>query len=250
MAGVPYTDNVNGLESTTGYTIDELARKVAMSARNIRAHQARRLLPPPVRSGRTVLYDDSHLRRLEAIKALQRQGFNLVAIEAILGIRGAEVSTEALAGILRRLSNEQPALVYELSRHGVLVRGEDGSVRTARPRLLHSALDLRHAGVQPGLSLQLLKEILDRVRLIADELVSATGARIIALTPELAGSGALSWEEFDRNAMVLTQGLIGLLTEAFRVAVENSGQTSVPDLLAQRFGGEVQLQEIGAVDNG
>lgn len=67
------------------YTVEELARAVAMSPRNIRAHQARRLLDPPVRLGRSAYYTALHVRRLEAIKALQRQGFNLVAIQAILG---------------------------------------------------------------------------------------------------------------------------------------------------------------------
>src|SRR5690242_16776946 len=62
------------------YTVEELAAKVGMSPRNIRAHQTRSLLGPPVRRGRTAYYDDSHVRRLEAIKSLQRQGYNLVAI--------------------------------------------------------------------------------------------------------------------------------------------------------------------------
>ena len=103
-----------------GYTIETLAALVGMSPRNIRAHQARKLLAPPVRRGRSAVYDDSHLRRLEAIKSLQRKGFNLVSIEAILGTGGNDPGRDALAALVQRLNIDHPALVYALSRHGVL----------------------------------------------------------------------------------------------------------------------------------
>src|SRR5262245_24112991 len=99
------------------YTVDELARKVGMSPRNIRAHQARKLLAPPLRRGRSGYYDDSHVRRLEVIKTLQRQGFNLVAIEAILGVRSSDQTAEAFTAMLQRLLMEHPSLIYALSRH-------------------------------------------------------------------------------------------------------------------------------------
>src|SRR5947208_1701520 len=46
-----------------GYTVDELAARVGMSARNIRAYQARELLPPPRRVGRSGYYSEAHVRR-------------------------------------------------------------------------------------------------------------------------------------------------------------------------------------------
>jgi DNA-binding transcriptional MerR regulator len=244
------TGNTTTGYTTTRYTIEELSRRVSMSARNIRAHQARRLLPPPERVGRTALYTEAHVRRLETIKGLQRQGFNLVAIEAILGPRGVEPAGDAVQAVLRRLSSEHPALVHGLSRHGVLAHGTDGTVRPIRPRLVRTALELRHAGVQPGLSLQLLNEVLDRVRHVADDLVALACARILTLSPNLLAGGALSFEEFDQVAIVVTQGLIALLTEAFRVSVETASQTSVSDLLAQRVAGEAELTDYGAVDMG
>jgi DNA-binding transcriptional MerR regulator len=224
-----------------GYTIDELARKVAMSARNIRAHQARRLLPPPRRSGRMALYDDEHVRRLESIKRLQRQGFNLVAIEAVLGVRRNEPG-ESVQTAVRRLGTEDPNLVHGLSRHGVIARSDDGSLRTVRPRLVQTALELRHAGVQPSLSMHLLNEILDWIRHIADELFAQATARILALHPALL-AGAHTFEEFERAARSLTQGLVALLTEAFRVAVEAAGQSSVANLIALRATGEPHLTD-------
>ena len=44
-----------------------------MSARNIRAYQARRLLAPPVRAGRNAYYGEAHVHRLQEIQALQRE---------------------------------------------------------------------------------------------------------------------------------------------------------------------------------
>jgi DNA-binding transcriptional MerR regulator len=210
---------------------------VGMSPRNIRAHQARKLLAPPVRQGRTCYYHAGHVRRLESIKALQRQGFNLVAISAILGSGVSDGSAAALVAMLQRLSVEHPHAVHALTRHGVIVRGEDGAIRMVHARLLRSALDLHVAGMTARPTMQLLVEVLDLVRMHADELVRATSARILALAPEAhrgQSQELTSWEELDRDAVALTQGLTVLLTEAFRVAVERSGQVLVPELVAGR----------------
>lgn len=231
------------------YTVDELAAIVGMSPRNIRAHQTRSLLSPPVRRGRTAYYDDGHVRRLEAIKALQRQGYNLVAIEAILGVRSPEPAAEALSAMLQRLGTEQPVLVHALARHGVLLRADDGSVRMGRPRLLRSALGLNRAGLKTVPSLQVLSEVLDNLRHVAEEVVRATSARIFSLAPDLTSRRASSWDELDREAEVLTDTMTGMLTEAFRVAVENLGRRTVPDLIAEHSGGRLRLTGSATIDS-
>jgi hypothetical protein len=45
---------------TSELTIDQLARRTGMTARNIRAHQSRALLARPTLRGRTGCYSDSH----------------------------------------------------------------------------------------------------------------------------------------------------------------------------------------------
>jgi DNA-binding transcriptional MerR regulator len=55
-----------------------------MTVRNIRAHQSRSLLPPPELRGRTGYYGPEHVSRLEAIRELQGEGFNLEAIKRLL----------------------------------------------------------------------------------------------------------------------------------------------------------------------
>src|ERR671937_2444364 len=67
-----------------GLTIDELAQRVGMTARNVRAYQSRGLIPPPALRGRTGYYGEEHVARLELIRDLQAEGFNLESIRRIL----------------------------------------------------------------------------------------------------------------------------------------------------------------------
>ncbi|MFJ2272211.1 MerR family transcriptional regulator [Streptomyces sp. NPDC087849] len=53
---------------------------------DIRAHQSRKLLHPPIRKGRACYYDETHVQRLRYIISLQRQGSNLVSIAALIGV--------------------------------------------------------------------------------------------------------------------------------------------------------------------
>src|SRR3954447_8811104 len=80
----------------SGLTIDELAQRTGMTVRNIRAHQSRGLLPPPEVRGRTGYYGDEHTARIELIKELQADGFNLEAIRRLVSSVG-ESSSEVLS---------------------------------------------------------------------------------------------------------------------------------------------------------
>ena len=82
-------------------TIDELARRTGMTVRNIRAHQARGLIPGPELVGRTGYYGEEHLQRLEVVKDLQAQGFNLEGIRQLLD--GAGENREDALGFTRAL---------------------------------------------------------------------------------------------------------------------------------------------------
>ncbi|MEK8104208.1 MerR family transcriptional regulator [Micromonospora sp. M12] len=118
-----------------GYSVEELARKVGMSPRNIRAHQAGGCCPAGAAWPGGALRR-LHVRRLDAILALQRQGFNLVSIEAMLGVRASDEAPDGLTAMLQRLTADRPALAHALTRHGVIGRTTDGTVRTVRPRPL------------------------------------------------------------------------------------------------------------------
>jgi DNA-binding transcriptional MerR regulator len=81
-------------------TIDELARRVDMTARNIREWQTNGLVPPPERRGRIGIYGDDHIAHIERIKSLRVQGFPLDIIRRILA-RSGESAPE-----VRRMASE------------------------------------------------------------------------------------------------------------------------------------------------
>lgn len=136
-------------------TIDELAQRTGMTVRNIRAHQSRGLLSPPEVRGRTGYYGPEHARRIEFIRDLQRDGFNLKLIKRLLDTAGGldeellrfsrevrrpfgelgvrELEPEAL---MRRWRSSDPELLRRALELGVARRREDGkleeSVRLGR----------------------------------------------------------------------------------------------------------------------
>jgi len=80
-------------------TIDELARTVGMTVRNVRSHQTRGLLPGPEVRGRVGYYGDEHVARLRLIQELQDEGMPLRLVERLLR-RDADTADRLLA--LRR----------------------------------------------------------------------------------------------------------------------------------------------------
>jgi len=204
--------------SVERYTIEQLARSVGMSPRNIRAHQTRKLIDPPVREGRTAYYDGRHLRRLETIQSLQEQGFNLVAIEAILcGSDGS--APDDLTPVLHGVDVEDPRLISALCAHGVVGRAADGSVLALQGRMLRSALDLDSAGLAPAQSLRVLVEVLDSLRTVADALGQEANARILALRS--ISAVPVAWDPVDRDDDGAVRGLADLFMEAFRLTMGN-----------------------------
>ena len=91
-------------------TIDELARETGMTARNIRAHQSRGLLPPPVIRARTGFYGAEHAERVRMILQLQDEGFNLAAIKRLVESNDAIGFTRA---VLRPFDGEEPETITE-----------------------------------------------------------------------------------------------------------------------------------------
>lgn len=81
-------------------TLDELTKRVGMSVRNVRFYTAKRLLPPPIRRGRSGYYSPDHVARLELVRELQGHGFTLAAIEKYLEGIPVDATPEDLA--LRR----------------------------------------------------------------------------------------------------------------------------------------------------
>jgi DNA-binding transcriptional MerR regulator len=79
-------------------TIDQLARRVDMSARNIREWQRLGLVSPPARRGRVGIYSDEHVARIERVKKLRTDGLPLDLIRRLIETgTGSEVDIRHLA---------------------------------------------------------------------------------------------------------------------------------------------------------
>lgn len=161
-----------------GLTIDELARQVGMTVRNVRAHQARGLLPPPDVRGRTGFYGDEHVARLELIKDMQADGFNLRAVAHalknlppgadadVLDFRRALVEPwsaeepEILTGQeLDDLFGADESLRAQAIAMGLLHPVGDDRFEAPSPALVRAGADVVSLGVPPAAVMQVQKEL-------------------------------------------------------------------------------------------
>jgi DNA-binding transcriptional MerR regulator len=62
-------------DSDRELTVDELAARVGVTVRNLRAYSARGLLPPPRMVGRTGYYGREHVARLLLVREMLAEGY-------------------------------------------------------------------------------------------------------------------------------------------------------------------------------
>jgi DNA-binding transcriptional MerR regulator len=167
-------------------TIDELARQTGMTARNIRAHQSRGLLPPPVIRARTGFYGPEHADRVRMILQLQDEGFNLAAIKRLVESNGAIGFTRE---VLRPFDGEEPEAVTEdelarrfggdfdaralakLAKLEILRPLEDGRWEAPSPTLLRAGEQLVELGIPLRHVLAVAERIARATEDIADTFV-------------------------------------------------------------------------------
>jgi DNA-binding transcriptional MerR regulator len=154
-------------------TIGELAKRTGMTVRNIRAHQTRGLLPPPVVRGRTGYYNEDHVARIELTRELQEEGLNLEAIRRMQeSVNGAATEIFDLTRTLRAPFEEEAPEIVDLAELAsvwkkeveegrgleMLARGEelgvirslpDGKVEVISPRMMNAAAALAEVGMDP-----------------------------------------------------------------------------------------------------
>lgn len=161
-----------------GVTLDELARLSGMTARNVRAHQERGLLPPPEVRGRTGWYSQDHLDRLRMVAELQAEGLSLAAVRRTMRDVPPGQAGHALAvrrNLLDGWDVEKPEVFTLEELHGwfgdevdeilersaslgLMVRLEDG-VEVLAPSLLGALRDLAGLGVPASAVLDVQKRL-------------------------------------------------------------------------------------------
>ena len=174
-----------------GLTIDELAQRTRMTVRNIRAYQSRGLVQPPELRGRTGYYGEQHVARIELIRELQSEGFNLEGIRRL--IEGAGGETEEVlrftAAVREPFEQEEPREVDldELTKTwgdradprilrraielGLLRELGEGRYEERSPRLARAGLELSRLGIDAETGLDVIAAARHHAEGVADAYV-------------------------------------------------------------------------------
>src|SRR4051812_32540409 len=225
-------------------TIAELARRTGMTVRNVRAHQSRGLLPAPEVRGRTGYYGPEHIARIELIRELQSEGFNLEAIRRLLaGSAGSSTDVLRFTRALRepfedeepvivdaleltdRFRSADPRLLAKAERLGVLRPVGDGRYEEMSPRLARAGEELAALGVPAEVAI----EVVARLRRHADG-VARTFVRLFleqVWKPfDETGRPEESWPEvhgaLERLRPLASEALVGVFQLAMNDAVDHA----------------------------
>src|SRR5437870_311510 len=209
-------------------TIDELARHTGMTVRNIRAHQSRGLVPPPEVRGRTGYYGDEHRARIELIKELQADGFNLESIRRLLEDAGGSSSEvlnfsrtlrapfedeepEILAAgeMEKRWGGADPELLKRAEKLGMMRPLGDGRYEILSPRLQRAGIELAALGIPAEKSLEIGEKVRRQARGVAADGGDANRSRRRdPVTPRSTGSRAgAQWGRQDSNLRRQSHGV-------------------------------------------
>jgi DNA-binding transcriptional MerR regulator len=226
-------------------TIDELARRTGMTVRNLRAHQSRGLLPPPEVRGRTGFYGAEHVARVELIKELQADGFNLEAIRRLIQNAGGSTSEVLRFTRAARETFEQEApevvTVDELAERwggtgsaalldraiaiGLLRPLGDGRLEERSPRLGRAGVELARLGIPTEHALEVLEALRRHAEGVAHTYVSLFLDEVWRPFVD-AGRPAERWpavmEALERLRPLATESLLAMFGLVMTDAVEEA----------------------------
>lgn len=234
-------------------TIRELAERTGMTVRNIRAHQTRGLLPPPVVRGRTGYYNEEHVARIALTREMQADGLNLEAIRRVLesGDGGSAteifdftralrapfedetpeiVEAEELAGVWGMGTTLDPKLMRRAEKLGILRTLPDGRVEVISPRLQRAAVELAELGVGPQDALTTAEKLRSHADGVARAFVELF-VKEVWEPFDRAGRPEGDWpkvrESLDRMRPLASDALLAVFQIAMGEAVEKAGERTL-----------------------
>src|SRR3954447_12019478 len=223
-------------------TIDELAREVGMTVRNVRAYRSRGLLPEPELRGRKGYYGGDHVARLELIRDLKDRGFNLEAIgqiierapgdllrqgldftRAVVAPRGAETPRVVSGRVFAERWGEQltPEVVRRATRLGFVRQVGEDRWEVRSPRLERAAIALSELGIPLEDALEIGMLLRRHSRAVARAYVDLFTERVWRPFPE-AGEPREDWrraqEALDRLRPLAGESLLAVFQMAMTEA--------------------------------
>ena len=239
-------------------TVDELAARVGVTVRNLRAYSARGLLPPPRMVGRTGFYGREHVARLLLVREMLAEGYSLAMIERTLASAPPLASSATLALHRALLAPwlppepelttgaelaaragvpENSALVDQLIELGLLRRGDDGRLTVLDPALLTAGLQVVELGVPPEELIAAQARVNEHVREIARTYVQMfvdTGWRAFLE----AGAPPEQFEQVQATVARLQPVAAQAVLAAFRTEMATAVGSAVEAALSQLAGEE------------
>jgi DNA-binding transcriptional MerR regulator len=232
-------------------TIHELAERTGMTVRNIRAHQTRGLLPPPVVRGRTGYYSDEHAARIKLTREMQADGLNLEAIRRVLESSddsAAEIFDFARA-IRASVEDEAPEIIeveelaapwvgtideeqtVDLTRRaealGAFRTLPDGRLEVISPRMFRAALILAELGVEREDAMRVAEDVRSQADGIARTFIELF-VREVWQPFEDAGRPEAEWAKvhkaFDRLQPLAADAVLAAFQIAMAEAMEKAGE--------------------------
>jgi DNA-binding transcriptional MerR regulator len=233
-------------------TIRELAERTGMTVRNIRAHQTRGLLPPPLVRGRTGYYSEEHVARIALTREMQADGLNLEAIRRVLESgNGAAteifdftralrapfedeapeiIEAEELAGVWGTGGTPDPDLMRRAEKLGILRPLPDGRIEVISPRLERTAVALADLGVGPEGALATAEKLRRNADGVARAFVDLF-VKEIWQPFDRAGRPEADWpkvrEALDRMRPLASDALLAVFQIAMGEAVEKASERTL-----------------------
>jgi DNA-binding transcriptional MerR regulator len=232
-------------------TIRELAERTGMTVRNIRAHQTRGLLPPPVVRGRTGYYNEQHVARIELTREMQADGLNLEAIRRVFETSdGSAVQMFDFTRALRVPFEDETPEIYERKELAatwgagevdpeLLRRGErvgalralpDGRIEVISPRLQQAAVELAELGVRPEAAIAIAEKLRQHADGVARIFVDVF-VKEIWEPFDRAGRPEEDWprirEALERMRPLAAQGLLAVFKIAMAEAAEKASERTL-----------------------
>ena len=224
-------------------TIEQLAAASGMTVRNIREHQTRGLLPPPVVQGRKGFYDRRHLARLAVIQRLQGEGLNLQAVAWLLDRAPSDAGEEFdrfERALLGPWGDEAPLVCdraeldtrYGLASDAALERAQGldllrplggGRYEVVSPRLLDAGRELMALGISGDAAAEAVKRLRVQAAGIAETFVDLFVDQVWAPF-EGAGRPAERWREMretlERLRPIAVEAVLAVFGQAMAAETE------------------------------
>lgn len=251
-AGDPGASSPAEGDSPNQLTIDELARRTGLSVRNIRDHQTRGLLQPPEVRSRTGYYGPDHVERLEMIRELQAEGFNLKGIKRLLDESGdtrslrtlrqsatAPFATEApqivsLEELAERFGEDAAEHLDRAVQLGALVPIGDDRYEAPVPSLLDAAAKVAATGIGLGEAIEVLARVSRHAESVSEIFVGLFLEQIWKPFSEgTGGEGSGDWQKVIDSVEELRPVASEALLSIFQLRMSDTVEDAIGKELAR-----------------